>query len=71
MADARWLVDETLTLVVEVNGKRRGEISVAKDADEATVREIALADENVRRHLGGKEPRNVIVVPGRLVNVVV
>jgi leucyl-tRNA synthetase len=71
VAEPRWLVDETLTLVVQVNGKRRSEISVAKDADEASVRAIALADENVRRHLAGKEPRKVIVVPGRLVNVVV
>jgi leucyl-tRNA synthetase len=70
-ADARWLVDETITLVIQVNGKRRGEIAVAKDADEAAVREAALADENVRRHLAGKPPRRVIVVPGRLVNVVV
>jgi len=70
-ADPRWLVDETITLVVQVNGKRRAEIAVAKDADEATVRAAALADENVCRHLGGKQPRNVIVVPGRLVNVVV
>jgi len=71
VAEPRWLIDETLTLVVQVNGKRRAEISVAKDADEATVRAIALADENVRRHLEGKKPRKVILVPGRLVNVVV
>jgi leucyl-tRNA synthetase len=69
-ADARWLVDDTVTLVIQVNGKRRGELAVARDADEATVREAALADENVRRHLEGKAPRKVIVVPGRLVNVV-
>jgi leucyl-tRNA synthetase len=71
VADPRWLVDETITLVVQVNGKRRAEIAVAKDADEATVRAAALADENVRRHLEGKQPKKVIVVPGRLVNLVV
>jgi leucyl-tRNA synthetase len=71
VADPRWLVDETLTLVVQVNGKRRAEVVVAKDADEATVRAAVLADEAVQRHLGGKEPRKVIIVPGRLVNVVV
>jgi leucyl-tRNA synthetase len=70
-ADARWLVDETVTLVVQVNGKRRGELAVPKDADEEAVRAAALADENVRKHLQGKQPRKVIVVPGRLVNVVV
>ena len=64
VAEPRWLVDETLTLIVQVNGKRRGEISVAKDADEASVRAAALSDENVRRHLEGKEPRKVIIVPG-------
>jgi leucyl-tRNA synthetase len=46
-------------------------VVVAKDADEETVRAAALADENVRRHLEGRAPRNMIVVPGRLVNVVV
>jgi leucyl-tRNA synthetase len=70
-ADPALLVDETLALVVQVNGKRRGEVRVPKDADEAAVRAAVLADETVRRHLQGKEPRRVIVVPGRLVNVVV
>jgi leucyl-tRNA synthetase len=70
-ADPAMLVDETVALVVQVNGKRRGEVTVPKDADEASVRAAVLADETVRRHLAGKEPRNVIVVRGRLVNVVV
>jgi leucyl-tRNA synthetase len=70
-AEARWLVDDTIALVVQVNGKRRAEIRVPKDADEASVRAAALADENVLRHLEGKPPRKVIVVPGRLVNLVV
>jgi leucyl-tRNA synthetase len=56
---------------VQVNGKRRDEIEVPADADEATIREAALASEKVRKHLDGSEPRRVIVVPGRLVNVVV
>jgi leucyl-tRNA synthetase len=70
-AEATLLVEETVRLAVQVNGKRRGEIEVAADADEAGVREAALAAENVQRHLGGKEPRRVIIVPGRLVNIVV
>ena len=69
-ADASLLTDDTVKLAVQVNGKRRDEIEVAADADEATVREAALASENVQRHLDGREPRKVIVVPGRLVNVV-
>jgi len=71
VADPRWLVEETVTLVVQVNGKRRGEVVVPKDADEETVRAAALAEENVVRHLEGKQPRKVILVPGRLVNIVV
>jgi leucyl-tRNA synthetase len=59
-----------VTLVVQVNGKRRAQIEVAADADEETARAAALACEAVQRHLGGREPRKVIVVPGRLVNVV-
>jgi leucyl-tRNA synthetase len=70
-ADPALLVDETVALVVQVNGRRRAEVTVSKDADEAGVRAAVLADETVRRHLAGKEPKNVIVVPGRLVNVVV
>jgi leucyl-tRNA synthetase len=70
-ADPARLAAETLTLPVQVNGKRRDEITVAADADEATVRAAALAAENVVRHLAGKPPRKVIVIPGRLVNVVV
>ncbi|MDJ0786376.1 MAG: class I tRNA ligase family protein, partial [Myxococcota bacterium] len=70
-ADASRLSVETLTLAVQVNGKRRAEIEVPVDADEDAIRALALAADNVSRHLEGKEPRRVIVVPGRLVNVVV
>jgi leucyl-tRNA synthetase len=69
-ADPDFLQDERVTLVLQVNGKRRAQIEVAADADEATVRAAALASEPVQRHLEGREPRKVIVVPGRLVNVV-
>ena len=70
VADPALLVDETLTLVVQVNGKKRDEIRVAADAPEESVRAAALALESVRRHLDGRAPKKVIVVPGRLVNVV-
>jgi leucyl-tRNA synthetase len=69
-ADAQWLVDDVVRLVVQVNGKRRDEVEVAEGADEATIREAALACSNVQKHLQGREPKKVIVVPGRLVNVV-
>ena len=71
VADPALLVEEMLRLAVQVNGKRRGEIEVPADADEETICAAALAAENVTRHLQGREPRKVIVVPGRLVNVVV
>jgi len=70
LADPALLASATLTLAVQINGKRRDEIQVPADADDDTVRGAALAAENVRRHLAGRQPRKVIVVPGRLVNVV-
>jgi leucyl-tRNA synthetase len=69
-ADPNLLQDEQVTLVLQVNGKRRGELEVATDAGEEAIREAALASEPVQRHLDGRDPRKVIVVPGRLVNVV-
>jgi leucyl-tRNA synthetase len=68
VADPALLVTETVTYPVQVNGKVRGRVEVAADAGEETVREAALA--SVGAHLGGREPRKVIVVPGRMVSVV-
>jgi leucyl-tRNA synthetase len=58
-------------LVVQVNGKVRDRIKVPADIDEEQAKVTALASEVVKRHLGGKQPRKVIVVPGKLVNFVV
>ena len=69
--DEAKLVQDTVTLAVQVNGKRRAEITVAKDADKDTVLAAAKADEKVLRYLEGKSMRREIVVPGRLVNLVV
>ena len=69
--DASALVAETREIVVQVNGKVRGRVSVAATATEADVRAAALADSNVQRFVDGRTVQNVIVVPGRLVNVVV
>ncbi|MCZ6463476.1 MAG: leucine--tRNA ligase, partial [Proteobacteria bacterium] len=69
-ADAALLVEDEVVLVVQVNGKKRDEITVPADAEEALVVERVLASEKVRKHLNGREPRKVIVIPGRLVNVV-
>jgi leucyl-tRNA synthetase len=65
------LVADTLLIVVQVNGKVRGKVTVSADADNETVEATALADANVIRFIEGKTVRKVIVVPGRLVNVVV
>ncbi|MEX0278624.1 MAG: leucine--tRNA ligase [Ruegeria sp.] len=71
VADEAMLVDDTITLPIQINGKRRAEISVAKDLDKAEVEKIALSTEAVQRALDGAAPKKVIVVPGRIVNVVV
>lgn len=70
IADEAMLVEDTVTLPVQVNGKRRAEISVPKDMDKAEVEKIALAQDAVQRALNGGAPKKVIVVPGRIVNVV-
>ncbi|PIE07444.1 MAG: leucine--tRNA ligase [Rhodobacterales bacterium] len=69
-ADPAMLVDDSVTLPVQVNGKRRDEITVAKDLPQAEIEALALATEGVQRALAGKPPKKVIVVPGRIVNVV-
>ena len=76
--DARWprldesaLQKDELELVVQVNGKLRGRITVAVDATREACEATALADENVSRHIDGKTVRKVIVVPEKLVNIVV
>jgi leucyl-tRNA synthetase len=56
---------------VQVNGKVRGRITIARDADEASARELALADEGAKPHLAGKTVRKVVYVPGRIVNLIV
>jgi leucyl-tRNA synthetase len=78
IVDCRWpeldesaLVQDTLTLVAQVNGKVRGKVDVPADADKDAVEAAVLAAENVRKHIGDKAVKKVIVVPGKLVNVVV
>lgn len=71
VADASALKTESLTLIVQVNGKLRGKIQIAVDADKAEAEKLALADTNVQRFIADKTVRKVIVVPKRLVNIVV
>jgi leucyl-tRNA synthetase len=68
--DPRLTVFDSVTIAIQVNGKRRGEISMAKDADSKTVETAALAEDGVKRALDGKAPKKVIVVPNRIVNIV-
>lgn len=68
--DDAALVRDEIELAVQVNGKLRGQIVVAADADKAACESLATGDENVQRHLDGLTVRRVIVVPGRLVNIV-
>ena len=70
-ADEAMLVDDTVTLPIQINGKRRAEISVAKDLPKDAVEKQALAVDAVVKALDGASPKKVIVVPGRIVNVVI
>ena len=70
-ADESLLVDDTVTLPIQINGKRRAEIEVPADMDKAEVEEIAMATDAVKKALDGGSAKKVIVVPGRIVNVVV
>ena len=77
ISEANWpkierdlLVEDTMTLVVQVNGKKRGEVTVSATADAATVEAAARAHDDVKPHLAGLTVRKVIVVPGRIVNIV-
>ena len=76
-AEARWpavegelLIENTVTLPVQINGKKRADVTVARDAKTAEVEAAVLALDAVKAALDGKPPKKVIVVPGRIVNVV-
>ena len=69
--DASALVEDSVTLPVQINGKRRAEIIVPKSADQATIEEIARAEPQVEKFLDGKSIKKCVVVPGRIVNFVV
>ncbi|MBY0511662.1 MAG: leucine--tRNA ligase [Rhodospirillaceae bacterium] len=68
--DPALLEDDTVTIAVQVNGKLRGTITVAKTADKAALETAALALQPVQKQLEGKAPKKVIIVPGKIVNIV-
>jgi leucyl-tRNA synthetase len=71
VADPAMLIDETVTLPIQINGKRRAEITVPRDMAKSEVEKTALALDAVQKALNGAAPRKIIVVPGRIVNVVI
>lgn len=71
VADDALLVEDSVTIAVQVNGKRRDEIVIARDAEKALIEKAALALEKVEKAIDGKPVRKVIIVPGKIVNIVV
>jgi len=69
--DPAALEQDEIELVVQVNGKLRGSIRVSKAADRSAIERLALANPNVQRFVAGQNVKKVVVVPGRLVNLVV
>ena len=71
VANEKMLVDDTVTLPIQINGKRRSEIAVPADMPKDEIEKLVLADNAVVKALDGGEPKKLIVVPGRIVNVVI
>ena len=68
--DEQALIADEISLTLQVNGKLRGTLTLPADADKAAIEQAAVAHEAAQRHLEGREPKRIIVVPGRLVNIV-
>ncbi|HEX4474504.1 MAG TPA: leucine--tRNA ligase, partial [Polyangiaceae bacterium] len=69
--DERWCVDDTVEIAVQVNGKVRGTVALARDASADAARDAALRDENVQKFVADKSIRKVVYVPGRILNLIV
>ena len=69
--DETLLTDDTITMPIQINGKRRGQIEVQKDLTPPDIEKLALAETAVQKALNGSKPKKVIVVPGRIINVVI
>ncbi len=69
--DEAALMQDEIELVLQVNGKLRGQMRVARDAERATIEQLALANDQVQKFVAGQTVKKVVVVPGRLVNIVV
>jgi leucyl-tRNA synthetase len=69
--DTAALIEDEVELVVQVNGKKRGDVRVPRGADAKAIEALVLADPAVQRHVSGQPIKKIVVVPGRLVNLVV
>ncbi len=65
------IVENEVTMPVQINGKKRGDLTIARDADQLAVEKAALALDFVQTALNGNSPKKVIIVPQRIINVVV
>lgn len=70
-ADSSAMVQDQIKLIVQINGKLRGQIDIAKDAGKETIESAALANEHVQKFLEGQTVKKIIIVPGRLINIVI
>jgi leucyl-tRNA synthetase len=68
--DEQLAKEDEITLVIQVNGKVRDRVAAPADVSEDQAKEIALASEAVARHMGDKQPKEIIFVPGKLINIV-
>ena len=68
--DEKYLKSDTMTIIVQVNGKLRAKLELSSDMDKQSVEEAALADENVQKFTSNKPPKKMVYVPGKLVNIV-
>jgi leucyl-tRNA synthetase len=69
-ANRELLESDDVTIAIQVNGKRRSLITLSKSLEKKEIESLALADKNIKKILNGALPRKIIVVPGRIVNVV-
>ena len=69
--DENLLTDDTITIPIQINGKRRGQIEVKKDLDPTEVEKLVISEMVVQKALNGNDPKKVIVVPSKIVNVVI
>ena len=69
--DEKFLIESTFTYPVQINGKHRANIEISLDADENQVKEIILADEQILKYMEDKQLKKLILVKGRIINIVV